>query len=1203
MFYPLLVLIALVLVSVSVSSVSLSSTAGVHTVSQGNLEFVTDASGLVKLFRNGNFLGSFGFALKGNVNSQERFLASWSTTWSWQVLSNTDSNVTVLGSTSWQGLDWEQSWFFSETEQKFANRLTNNTGFDVIDTSFYYVVRFDPANVSCLQYVDNFGVGREYCFEQDITITQNLGQYLKRINFVDTVFNFRDLVDSGFEFNYLFAGQLNNVNPTMAGQGFIIGVTKNNGLFPNGASIVLDPSVIDSSPLSKTSYGNTIVRDSSGSIWVVHEETVSASNTDVFISKSIDNGLTFTTFNLTNSTDFNFSLVHIDINSTDGLIIGYDKTIIADNNTQFFITTCSAGGCDAASEFLTDIDVSQCGATDCTNGNITVDVNDFTHVTYVGASVFYRRNTGYVGSAFGAEETAITVSSVSGRDGTQVLVAKNGSNRKLAIANSSNAQVNVAYFNGSAWQTSFILNATSDGVFQPATGFAGYDGNFYIAYTEANGNNGVDGGTPKNIHFRQCEVGTCSILGDFSSDLNITTSPGQNDSFVSLFQADDLNIHLVSSARSQDPDANIHHYVRLPDATWTTSSIADGNLLFSDANRTFAPLLRNREYVGSALDGFTSLPVGALTLDYVFLTSINSNGDPSTLLFDSNSLGDVNGVIANFTSTPPSPYVLDPENGITNVGVDFNSISTELGILDINYTWFVDDVNVSSDQNYHRDFNGTDNDFNIALLVQGNDGTSSFSSQTDQNVLLRENAQDIDINFVFNPEATLADINFGVTADSGTSTINFAVWGFPNDNNLSGLVVNQQYRVGDDRQVCVVVNTAGDTNKLHCENFFTTRVIAKIPLNVTSLAEITPFDVSVNVVPAQSFTGVSVDQNFWFFYQGLDVNAFNMVTDANVEFQVSNNLIILNGFDLNQTIQPYMSEVAAGGISVIFTAKDSITDDIIPGLIIFFSRTVTGVGNTLVQSGVTDSFGRISLSFIPNIDHNFTAEFPIGTIIKTGTYVPETIDATNGVTLLSPSGAVITDANTIGAIDINFLQVNVQVKSDGSVDLNQVVTTDRNISSITITVDHNSVNLFTDTNTVGVSSGGIFGQNVDVNGLSRLIPLVVTVSGTFTDGNLFTSSRGITIVDTPGLVESFETARGELGDTPGTMILLAFIVATILGFYHLYYPSPTGDTSSSFILVAVIFSLATVVGWIDGLSWVFATLAGGAVYFLQRVNK
>ncbi len=1205
MLFSLLCLVNLVFLSVSVSAVSLDSVGEIHTITQGNLKFETDGHGRVDVYRSGIHVGEFAFSLKGTINGTTRFLNSWDTDWTWQVLSNTDSNVTVLGSTVWQGLIWEQYWFFSEDEQKFAHFVENQTGFDSTDTSLYFVVNTDNVNVECLHYIDNQGMGQDFCFEQDIEITQNLEQYLKRIDFVDTLFDFQDLIDSGFEFNYLFAGFLNNANSNLPNtNGFVVGVTKNNGLFPNGSRVILDPSIIDASPLDKTNYGNLIARDSDGNIWIAFQKTVSASNTDVFVSKSTDDGLTFTSFNLTNTTDRNESLPHIDVNSTDGIIISYDVNNTAGGGVpDMFITSCSTGGCDASAEFLDDVNVSACGSDICSNSNMVVDVNDFTHVTYAKdqTTFAYRRNTGFVGSAFSSEDT-VAMSQVLAEDGTGVVVAKNGSNKKLGFANGSNAQVNVFYFDGTTWQANLILNSTTnDGVFQPVTAFAGYDGNFYVAYTQANGDNGVDGGTPKNIHFRQCDIdANCAVIGNWSADLNVTTSPLQNDSFVSIFQDSDLNIHFLSSARVADADANIHHYIRLPNGVIT--SVPDANLLFSDGNRTYNPLLRNRDYFGSFTDG-TSFPAGNRDLDYVFLTATNTTGDPSTLIFDNNSLGDINGMTASFTSTPASPYVLDPENNITNINVDFNSTTALVGIIDVNFEWFVDGTSVSADQNYNRDFNGSDADFNISLVANGNDGTTHFTSQSDQNVLLRTAAQNLDINFLFNPEGTLADVNFGVTASGATDTINFAVWGFPNDNNLSGLVVNQQYRVGDNRQVCVVVNSTGDVNKLHCENFLTTRVIAKIPLDITNLNELTPFTVSINTVPSQSFTDVSADQNFWFFSQGADVNTFNMVTDANVDFQVSNNLILLNSVDLNQTIQPYMSPVAVGGIRVIFTAKDSITDDIIPSLIIFFSRTVTGVRNTLVQSGVTDSFGRISLSFIPNIDHNFTAEFPVGTIIKTGIYVPEAIDATNGVQLLSPSGAVITDANTIGSIDVNFLQVNATVKSDGQVDLNQVVTTDRNITSITITVDHNSVNLFTDTNTVGVSNGGLFSQSIDVNGLSRLIPLIVTVSGIFTDGNTFTSSRGITIVDTPGLTESLVAARSELGDTPGTMILLAFITATLLGFYHVLYPSPTGDTSSSFILVAVIFSLAAVVGWVDGLSWIFATIASGAVYFLQRVNK
>lgn len=1190
-----LLVTAIVFLSVSVHAVSLVSNGEVHTITQGNLEFKTDGSGLVKLYKNGNYLASFGFTLKGTVNAQQKFLNSWSTSWTWQVLSNTDSNITVLGSTTWQGLDWKQRWFFSDTEQKFVNYLTNNTGFDITNTSFYYVVRFDPANVSCLQYVDNAGIGKQYCFGEDKTITQNLGQYLNRIKFMDTMFNFQDLIDSGFEFNYLFAGQLGNVKPSLSGQGFIVGVTKNGGLFPSGASIELDPTIIDASDLKKDNYGNTIVRDSNDNIFIVHEETVSPSNTDIFVSKSTDDGETWTTFNLTNSSDFNELLPHIDINSTDGLLIEYDKIFNPLINVQIFVTTCSAGGCDEASDFLTDFNVSGCGAgTNCRNGDVTFDQNDFAHIIYskAAATIQYRRNTSYVGALgnWGAEEQVLNAGGGEflGREGTGVIVAKNGSDNKLVFAQTNSEELEIGYFNGTVW-ASFILGTGA--VSQPASGFAGYDGNFYLVYTKN------AGASSKTIHFTQCIVTSdCSSSGNFSTDLNITNR-GLDMSLVSMFQSSDLNIHVLASPLVDAIDVNIQHFVRLPNNVWTTSDIGDGNLLVSDANRTYNPLLANKDYVGSFTDG-TSFPVSVTKLLYTYFTSNNSTGDPSTLVFDSNVITDINGIIASFTVSPSTNLALDPENGITNVTADFNSTSKELGILDVNYLWQRDSVEISTDQNISMDFNGSNNDFNISLIVNGNDGTTHFTSQSDQNILLRQSAQGIDINFSFNAEATLADVNFGVTADGNTDTINFAVWGFPNDNNLLGLVVNQQYRVGDSKQVCVVVNTTGDINKLRCEDFFITRIITKIPKNITNLSLITPFDASIDSTPPQSFTNSSEDGNFWFFYQGLDSNSHNLIVDANVSFFLSTYFIGLNGVDLNQTIQPYMVP-ATEGINVIITAKDSLTNDTVKGVIAAFNRTVSTDGDVLVVAGTTDDLGRISLPFIAGIDHNFTLQFPFGTIIRTGTYIPQTIDATNGIAI-SVASTSLFDVNAIGVTDINYLQS--QVTPQSPIDLNTIITSTRTIAAVTITVDHNGVQLATDSNS-NCPTTCQFNFTIEVGGLDETFPLIETVDINYADGGTFQSTKAITISRQPfDLFNSFTTAKTEdLGDIGGTMFLSAVIIAILLGIVHFSFPSV--DNSPTFVLAATILLFLSFVGWVDGVTWVVATIGAGAVYFMRRVDK
>ena len=227
-----------------------------------------------------------------------------------------------------------------------------------------------------------------------------------------------------------------------------------------------------------------------------------------------------------------------------------------------------------------------------------------------------------------------------------------------------------------------------------------------------------------------------------------------------------------------------------------------------------------------------------------------------------------------------------------------------------------------------------------------------------------------------------------------------------------------------------------------------------------------------NTDPGQAFTSVSVDQNFWFFYQSPDNNFFNLITDANVSFLVTTNLIQIKASDFNQTIQPYVVP-ATLGISVIFTTLDPLTNDIVPSVVLKFSRTISGVGNVDSGSGITDTLGRLSLPFVPTIDHNFTVEFPGGTVLQTGTYNPQTVDATNGIKVLVPLDQITGDTNSEGVVDINFLQSQVIPPTSNLVDLNQIVSTTRTISAITINVDHNGVNLFNDVNTGSVASGGI----------------------------------------------------------------------------------------------------------------------------------
>lgn len=551
------------------------------------------------------------------------------------------------------------------------------------------------------------------------------------------------------------------------------------------------------------------------------------------------------------------------------------------------------------------------------------------------------------------------------------------------------------------------------------------------------------------------------------------------------------------------------------------------------------------------------------------------------------------GVDANISRTPGSPYYLDTENGITSVTIDFNDTSTYHNTKRYLTAWLVNDVNVSADQNLHYSFT-TAGDYNISLIVDANAGANRYRDQQDYNLSIFNSPQGLDITFIYSTTAGTLDVNYTAT---NTVVANYYVWGFPNDQNLTGTTVSKTYREGDKRNVCVIANATGDINKLHCESFYSTRVISKIPINISTLGNATPFSATVNIVPSQSYSSVSVDQNFWFFYTGTpDTNTYNLTVDANVGYFISTYLIGLGASDFNKTIQPYVVPVT-DGINVVITGLDFLTNDIVPNTVLFFSRNISGVGNVLINSGITDSTGRIAFPFIANIDHNYTLQYPFGTTIKTGNYIPQSGDTLEAFV---PSTSTVSTTVT-GVADVNFVQNQATPKANGSVDLNEVITTTRTISSIRIAIDHNGTTLFNDLNSTGVSTGGRFGQNIDVNNRSSLYPLDINVTITFTDGNATIFYHSVSIARTDGLFENFVNAKSDLGDTAGTMILSVIVIAIILGAIHWGYPEI--DQSYTFVLGATILAFLSFVGWIDGVSWVFATIAAGATYFMRRVER
>lgn len=983
-----------------------------------------------------------------------------------------------------------------------------------------------------------------------------------------------------------------------------------SGIAAFGNVITIDPTIIDTSRQPLINYGNVLARDSTGNIWTVYSEVVTSSNRDIFIGKSTNGGVNFSTFNLTNTSDFNEALPHIDINSTDGLVISYDKYFTNTNNRQTFITTCSAGGCDAAAEFIADINVSQCLIAQlCGNNSLTVDQNNTAHITYgkeipAGSNLVYRSNAGYTGLVvnWSADQNTIT-SAILGSgsilfnngasgapDGTGVIVSKNGSGRRLAWVSANASQFWVSYYNGTAWQGGLLL--ASGTIDTPPSCYAGYDKNFFCAYAQDSGSGSLN----EQLHFRQAnQDNNGSAIGNWSTDTNISTN-GLNLQLSSIIQTFDLNTYIVGSQvpTNAPADTNIYLFTRLPNGTFTTSTIADQNRFFNDGNFLFNPLFRDKDYNGSTVRFPTSVFTGTqrYRLDYIFSTSNANTGNPHTFVFDSNALNlsDINGIIAVITPSIASPLTLDTDAGINNRRVDFNSTSSLIGIIDVNYRWFVNSTNVSTDQNYSRDFNGANADYNVSFVVQGRSPTQTFTSQADLNYLVRNAPQGLDITFAVNAFNKNADVNFTLTS---TNTFNYVVWGGTDfDFNRAGTTIRFDYNASGVKQVCAVVNGAGDINKLRCENFIASRVLVKRPLDEGTSAVLTPFAVSTNDSAQQTYTAQTIDFNvFVFNAQGFDQNVLFTI-DYNTSYYSGVYLIQTNATTTFHTLQPLLSRIAIS-VNAVFHVIDVITQQTLPNIIITAKK-----GEVLIGSTITDSTGTGTITLVVGDTYDLNITTLDGTILLTSTLRPIDLEYFIYVFLEE----ITTSPTTPQSIGVVFEPSTGQVfqQADGTIDLNQTISaTNTIITSIRILIDQNGTTRY-DQN---FSSAGLRSQ--DLNAATWDLNYQVNVTVTIISGMGTTVKTQSYLINPFSSVPDFLTIINNFGVLLGAIGRLIFVVLSALvvvgGF--------VGLSKNKHVLVAIVLiwiGMFTAIGLNPNyVTWVplpvfFFALLGGVAFYLNK---
>lgn len=219
-------------------------------------QYILKNNGYLAMKKPGQLLHYFGFALSGTYQNNNYFYSVDQGTWKWSKTNytysskkgnetdNYNSTYTVFyhavnfsGILVKNNLQVEQRYTFREHEPvKITIFLNHSLQRNITNTTFwffYQVYQNQVIYANQRQYRINISDRLHY--------TQNLEGLLPGISLPGYMFQFQDLLDNNFVITDFYLGNGNILN--RVGKGILaLGITKNNGNFPPGMMIEIDPS-------------------------------------------------------------------------------------------------------------------------------------------------------------------------------------------------------------------------------------------------------------------------------------------------------------------------------------------------------------------------------------------------------------------------------------------------------------------------------------------------------------------------------------------------------------------------------------------------------------------------------------------------------------------------------------------------------------------------------------------------------------------------------------------------------------------------------------------------------------------------------------------------------------------------------------------------------------------------------------------------
>lgn len=561
---------------------------------------------------------------------------------------------------------------------------------------------------------------------------------------------------------------------------------------------------------------------------------------------------------------------------------------------------------------------------------------------------------------------------------------------------------------------------------------------------------------------------------------------------------------------------------------------------------------------------------------------------------------DANNFQANFTATKIRDLnTLAPiadRNGV----YDFN-FTGGLGqktFLDAN--WFVSGVRKKTvtsfaNINFHYEGFATPGDYNISLVLKATDGNVSQKDLTLTIIDLGTGPMNINISQTGIGYSSLggADVNFTVTFDGN---VNYFVWGGFQDGNRTGQTVNGDFNAQGKYNICVTLNSIGDFNTVYCENFYLSNGIIKIPKNEETLANITPYNASLDTTPFQTYSGISADQNFWVFH---DANGFNLFfVDANSSFFGRSYIFDFNtSGNFQQIIQPFLSTVSSG-IDVIFITVNAFDFTSLQDVRITSSRPSAG-GIIIIEQETTDSTGQATLTFIPELDYSLL--FQLNDFNYMATYVPNAADTVK-TALLDVNGFPTADVNQ-GLVDINVLQQGQVNVVNGFVDFNARITPigSTKITAIIFTVEQNGTIFASINYTTGVTNGGLYGITANVSTANFSLPIDLNITVMTNSTPQGHSSLSSFLLGVSELVKAIGSGNSDLG-RQGAGLLAIFIIGIALAGFSLNFSQVVGSNENLLFIAIPLMFVFMYFGWLGGNYWfdVLLGITGGVFFYARR---